>query len=58
MPDRVRQVLVTASAVFMVVGTLFGIGLIGTRVEESAGGSLSATATLLAPAVRAFSIWW
>ncbi|MCB0911853.1 MAG: hypothetical protein KDB60_09605 [Propionibacteriaceae bacterium] len=57
MSDRVRQVVVTASAVFMVVGTLFGIGLIGTPVENSAGGSLSATATLLAPAVRAFSIW-
>lgn len=57
MSDRIRQVVVTASAVFMVVGTLFGIGVIGTRVEESAGGSLSATATLLAPAVRAFSIW-
>ncbi len=57
MSDRSRQVTVTASAVFMLVGTLFGIGVFGTRVEESAGGSLSATATLLAPAVRAFSIW-
>lgn len=55
--DRFRQVVITASAVFMIVGTLFGIGVFGTRVEESAGGSLSATATLLAPAVRAFSIW-
>lgn len=55
--DRVRQFVVTASAVFMIVGTLFGIGVFGTRVEETAGGSLSATATLLAPAVRAFSIW-
>ncbi len=57
MSDRVRQLLVTAAAVFMVLGTLFGFGVIGTRVEESSGGSLSATATLLAPAVRAFSIW-
>lgn len=55
--DRLRQVVVSASAVFMIVGTLFGIGVFGTRVEETAGGSLSATATLLAPAVRAFSIW-
>jgi hypothetical protein len=55
--DRVRQVVVTAGAVFMVVGTLFGFGVFGTRVEETAGGSLSATATLLAPATRAFSIW-
>ncbi|MBB1511321.1 tryptophan-rich sensory protein [Tessaracoccus sp. MC1627] len=55
--DRIRQVVITASAVFMIIGTLFGIGVIGTRVEESAGGSLSATATLVAPAVSAFSIW-
>lgn len=57
MPDRLRPTLVTVAAVFMIVGTLFGIGVIGTRVEESSGGSLSAEATLLAPAVRAFSIW-
>lgn len=57
MTDRVRQVVVTVSAVFMIVGTLFGIGVIGTRVEDSAGGSFAATATLIAPAARAFSIW-
>jgi hypothetical protein len=57
MNDRTRQVVVSAAAVFMVVGTLFGIGVVGTRVEESAGGSLSATATLIAPAGPAFSIW-
>lgn len=55
--DRIRQIVVTVSAIFMVFGTLLGIGVIGTRVEESSGGSLSATATLLAPAVTAFSIW-
>jgi hypothetical protein len=57
MNDRTRQIVVTLSAVFMIVGTLFGTGVIGTRVEESSGGSLSATATLIAPAVSAFSIW-
>ena len=57
MSDRIRQALVTAGAVFMIFGTLYGFGLIGTPVEQSAGGSLSAEATLLAPAVRAFSIW-
>lgn len=57
MSDRIRQIGTTASAVFMIVGTLFGTGLLGTRVEESAGGSLSATATVIAPAVPAFSIW-
>nr|WP_240898711.1 tryptophan-rich sensory protein [Kocuria sediminis] len=39
------------------MGTLVGIGLFGTRVEESSGGSLAADATLLAPAGTAFSIW-
>jgi hypothetical protein len=57
MSDRARQWLVTAGAIFMIFGTLYGFGLIGTPVEQSSGGSLSATATLLAPAVRAFSIW-
>jgi len=57
MSDRVRQSLVTAGAVFMIFGTLYGFGLLGTSVEQSAGGRLSAEATLLAPAVRAFSIW-
>ena len=57
MTRRMRPWIVTAAAVFMLVGTLFGIGVFGTRVEESSGGSLAATATLVAPAVRAFSIW-
>jgi hypothetical protein len=57
MSDRMRQWLVTAGAIFMIFGTLYGFGLIGTPVEQSSGGSLSAEATLLAPAVRAFSIW-
>ncbi len=57
MPDRLRQWVVTGSAVGMVLGTLYGFGLLGTPVAQAAGGSLSAEATLLAPAVRAFSIW-
>lgn len=55
--DRLRQAFVTVSFAFCVVGTLFGIGVIGTRVEESSGGSLAADATLLAPGGPAFSIW-
>lgn len=55
--DRVRQVAVTVAAVLMLLGTLVGVGVLGTRVAESAGGSLSATATPLAPAGPAFSIW-
>ena len=55
--DRRRQVGVTAAEVFCVVGTLVGIGVLGTRVEESSGGALSAEATRIAPAGPAFSIW-
>ncbi|KGN41791.1 tryptophan-rich sensory protein [Knoellia aerolata] len=55
--DRTRQVGVTLAEIFCVIGTLVGVGVIGTRVEESGGGSLSADATLLAPAGPAFSIW-
>ena len=55
--DRLRQVAVTVAEVVCVVGTLVGVGVIGTRVEESSGGALAADATLLAPAGPAFSIW-
>lgn len=55
--DRIRQVGVTVSEVACVFGTLVGTGVIGTRVAESSGGSLSAEATHLAPAGPAFSIW-
>jgi hypothetical protein len=56
-PDLVRQLTVTVSAVVCVVGTLYGIGIIGTAVRDSAGGRLSADATLIAPAGPAFAIW-
>ena len=39
------------------VGTLVGVGVIGTRVAESSGGALAADATLIAPAGPAFAIW-
>lgn len=52
-----RASLVTASAAVMVIGTLAGFGLLGTRVEESSGGAFAADATLLTPATPAFSIW-
>lgn len=56
-PDRTRQIVVTIAEVFCVLGTLVGTGVIGTRVQETAGGALSADATRLAPAGTAFSIW-
>ena len=55
--DRARQVAVTAAEVLCVLGTLVGLGVLGTRVEESSGGALAADATLLAPAGPAFAIW-
>ncbi|MEZ5093404.1 TspO/MBR family protein [Nocardioides sp.] len=55
--DRLRQLSVTAAEIFCVVGTLVGVGVLGTRVEESSGGALAADATRLAPAGPAFSIW-
>jgi hypothetical protein len=48
---------VTASAAAMVLGTLAGFGILGTRVEESSGGAFAANATLLTPATPAFSLW-
>lgn len=55
--DRVRQVTVTLAEVFCVLGTLVGVGVLGTEVNRTSGGALSADATLLAPAGPAFSIW-
>lgn len=55
--DRARQVTVTLAEIFCVLGTLVGVGVIGTPVEQSSGGNLAAHATLIAPAGPAFSIW-
>jgi hypothetical protein len=55
--DQVRRVAVVVAEVLCVLGTLVGVGVLGTRVEESSGGALAATATLIAPAGPAFSIW-
>ena len=55
--DRRRQVSVTAAEVFCILGTLVGLGVLGTAVEDSSEGALAADATLLAPAGPAFSIW-
>ena len=55
--DRVRRIAVVVAEVLCVLGTLVGGGVLGTRVEESSGGALAATATLVAPATPAFSIW-
>ena len=56
--DRARLITVTVSEVLCVLGTLLGVGVFGgDAVNQTAGGALSADATLLAPAGPAFSIW-
>ena len=52
-----RRLLDSAALLLMVLGTLWGFGLLGSPVEDTAGGALAADATLLAPATGAFSIW-
>lgn len=57
-PDRPGVVLVIVSALIAVLGGFLGSGaVVGTPIAEAAGGALSATATLVAPAGPAFSIW-
>jgi hypothetical protein len=56
--DIIRQAVVAVSLVIAVVGSLIGSGALGgTPIAQAAGGALSATGTLIAPAVPAFSIW-
>ncbi|MEJ5943985.1 tryptophan-rich sensory protein [Pseudokineococcus basanitobsidens] len=56
--DRTRRWVVLGAAVVAVVVSTVGSGAFGgTPVDEAAGGALSATATLVAPAGPAFSIW-
>ncbi len=56
--DRVRQVVVAASAVVAVIGAFVGSGAAGgTPIQQAAGGALSADSTVIAPAGPAFSIW-
>ncbi|SFK43321.1 TspO/MBR family protein [Cellulomonas sp. KH9] len=56
--DRVRQVTVLVGAAIAIVGATVGSGAFGGQpIAEAAGGSLSATATPVAPDSPAFSIW-
>lgn len=61
MPDsnnRTRQIVVVVSAVVAIVGAVIGSGFAGgTPIQDAAGGALSASATPIAPAGPAFSIW-
>lgn len=56
--DLVRTTAVATSAVVAVVGGFLGSGaVVGTPIDEAAGGALATDATLVAPAGPAFSIW-
>lgn len=58
MRDRIRQATVAVSAVVAIIGAFVGSGAAGgTPIDQAAGGALSATATPIAPAGPAFSIW-
>lgn len=56
--DRIRQSVVAVSAALAVVGSFIGSGAAGgTKIQDAAGGALSATSTPIAPDTPAFSIW-
>lgn len=56
--DTARATAVVVSAVAALVGGFLGSGaVVGTPINEVAGGALSASATLVAPAGPAFGIW-
>ncbi|GAA4725533.1 hypothetical protein APR04_001155 [Promicromonospora umidemergens] len=56
--DRAQQIVVTASFLVCLVGSMIGVGVFGgTPIASAADGALAADATLLAPASGAFSVW-
>ncbi|GAA1469234.1 TspO/MBR family protein [Microbacterium thalassium] len=56
--DTVRQWLVLVSSVLAIVAAFIGSGVIvGTPIQEAAGGYLDADSTLIAPGTGAFRIW-
>lgn len=56
--DRAPQIVVTASFLVCLVGSMIGVGVFGgTPIASAAGGALATDATLLAPASGAFSVW-
>ena len=56
--ELVRQIAIVLCTIAAIAGSLIGSGALGgTPIAEAAGGALSASATPIAPAVPAFSIW-
>ncbi|MFD6052968.1 tryptophan-rich sensory protein [Agromyces sp. NPDC060279] len=56
--DAARQAVVLVSSVLAIVAAFLGSGVIvGTPIQEAAGGYLDADSTLIAPGTGAFRIW-
>lgn len=56
--DTARQIIVLVSSVLAIVAAFIGSGVIvGTPVQEAAGGYLDSDSTLIAPGTGAFRIW-
>ena len=56
--DTIRQCVVAVCLLLALAGDAVGSGAFGgTPIQNAAGGALSSTATVVAPAVPAFSIW-
>ncbi|MCP2031070.1 hypothetical protein L1277_001161 [Okibacterium sp. HSC-33S16] len=56
--DRLRQIVVLASATIALIGGFIGSGAAGGQpIAEASGGALSADATPVAPDGPAFAIW-
>jgi hypothetical protein len=56
--DTMRRLAVSVSLLICIVGSMIGVGVFGgTPIAQAAGGALSSSATLLAPASPAFNIW-
>lgn len=56
--DTVRQAVVLVTSVLAIVAAFIGSGaVVGTPIQEAAGGWLDADSTLIAPGRQAFSIW-
>jgi len=56
--DAARQAVVLVSSVLAIVAAFLGSGVIvGTPIQDAAGGYLDADSTLVAPGTGAFRIW-
>lgn len=56
--DVTRQITVLVSSVLAIIAAFIGSGVIvGTPIQEAAGGYLDADSTLIAPGTGAFRIW-